>query len=89
MVLKGVLEFFVCWWGVYFIPDGERVYKWFLAFLPESPQKSGGRRRNRDGRGPLHDRTGHHVGPMRGYAFGVLFVLHVPSAALLRAGGRF
>jgi len=86
MVLKGVLEFFVVLVvAIYFIADGERVYKWFLAFLPEIH-----RQKTAVAGEEIATVVGHYmIGQVitsalcATYAFGVLFVLHVPSAALL------
>jgi len=84
-VLKGVLEFFVVLVvAIYFIADAKGCINGF-GFPPEIHRQktAGGRRRNRDGRG--HYMIGQVITSAlcAAYAFGVLFVLHVPSAALL------
>jgi predicted PurR-regulated permease PerM len=93
VVLEGLVGFFlVLIVAVYFIADGERVYKWFLAFLPESQ-----RQKMAVAVGEVATVVGYY---MRGqlitsvlcaaYAFTVLTALQVPNALLLAvAAGIF
>ena len=85
-VLEGLLGFFVVLiLAIYFLADGERVYEWLLAFLPEIQ-----RQKIAVAGEEIATVVGHYmVGQVitsvlcAAYAFGVLIVLHVPSAALL------
>ena len=86
IVLEGLFGFFVVLIvAIYFLADGERVYKWFLGFLPEVQ-----RHKMAVASEEVATVVGHYVvGQVitsvlcAAYAFGVLAVLHVPSAALL------
>lgn len=86
VILESSIKFFVVLIvAIYFLVDGERVYKWLLAFLPEVQRKklalAGEEVATVVGR--------YMVGQVitsvlcAAYAFGVLRVLHVPSALLL------
>ena len=85
-VLESLIGFFlVLVVAIYFLADGERVYKWFLAFLPEIQ-----RQKMAVAGEEIATVVGHYmVGQVitsvlcAAYAFGVLIVLQVPSAALL------
>ena len=70
---------------IYFLADGERVYKWLLAFLPEIQ-----RQKIAVAGEEIASVVGHYViGQVitsvlcAAYAFGVLIVFRVPNAALL------
>jgi len=86
VVLEGLIGFFlVLIVAIYFLADGERVYKWLLSFLPEV-------QRNKMAIAGEEVATvvGHYVvGQVitsvlcAAYAFGVLAFLHVPGAVLL------
>jgi predicted PurR-regulated permease PerM len=86
IVLESLLGFFlVLIVAIYFLADGERVYKWFLAFLPKIQ-----RQRMAVAGEEIATVVGHYmVGQVitsvlcAAYAFGVLIVLRVPSAVLL------
>jgi predicted PurR-regulated permease PerM len=86
VVLEGVIGFFVVLIvAIYFLADGERVYKWLLAFLPEA-QRSKLAVAGEEIATVVGD---YMVGQVitsvlcAAYVFGVLTALHVPSAALL------
>ncbi|WP_395741127.1 AI-2E family transporter [Prosthecobacter sp.] len=83
--LKGLIEFLVIViTSIYFLSDGERVYRWLLAFLPARHRKKLG--------AAAPEIAGVVSGYMSGqlitsllcgaYAFCVLSLLHVPDAAL-------
>ena len=85
-VLEGLIGFFlVLIVAIYFLADGERVYKWCVAFLPEIQ-----RQKTEAAGEEIATVVGHYMlGQVitsvlcAAYAFGVLIVLHVPEAALL------
>jgi predicted PurR-regulated permease PerM len=71
--------------AIYFLADGERVYKWLLAFLPEIQ-----RQKIAVAGEEIASVVGHYmIGQVitsvlcAAYAFGVLIVFRVPNAALL------
>ncbi len=86
IVLEGLLGFFVALIvSIYFLADGERVYQWLLAFLPQTQ-----RQKMAVAGEEIATIVGHYmVGQLITsvlcaiYAFGVLMAFHVPSAALL------
>lgn len=86
VALNGLIEFFVVLIvAVYFVADGDRVYQWLLAFLPEVH-----RRKMAEASPEIASVVGHYmVGQVitsalaGGYAFVVLQILHVPNAMLL------
>ncbi len=86
LVLEALLGFFVALMvSIYFLADGERVYQWLLAFLPQTQ-----RQKMAVAGEEIATVVGHYmVGQVitsvlcAVYSFGVLFVLGVPSAALL------
>ena len=86
IALEALLGFFIALViAIYFLSDGERVYKWFLAFLPQSQ-----RQKMAEAGEEIATVVGHYmVGQVitsvlcAVYAFGVLIILQVPSAALL------
>jgi predicted PurR-regulated permease PerM len=85
-VLESLVGFFVVLIvAIYFLADGERVYKWLLAFLPEIQ-----RQKIAVAGEEIASVVGHYViGQVitsvlcAAYAFGVLIVFRVPNAALL------
>jgi predicted PurR-regulated permease PerM len=71
--------------AVYFVADGERVYRWLLAFLPDAHRK-----KVRQASIEIEDVVSSYmIGQLitsllcGGFVFTILTVLHVPSAALL------
>ncbi len=86
ILLESLVEFFlVLIVAVYFLADGERVYKWLLAFLPKVQ-----REKVAMAGGEIASVVGHYtLGQVitsvlcAVYAFLVLVLLHVPNAALL------
>ena len=86
IVLEGILGFFVALIvAIYFLADGERVYQWLLAFLPQSQ-----RHKMAIAGEEFATIVGHYMAGQlitsvlcAAYAFGVLIILGVPSAALL------
>jgi predicted PurR-regulated permease PerM len=86
VVLKSLLEFFVVLVvAIYFIADGERVYKWFLAFLPEIHRQKAELAGEEIATVVSHYMVGQVITSVLCalYAFGVLVLLHVPNAVLL------
>lgn len=71
--------------AVYFVADGERVYRWLLAFLPEAHRKKAGAASLEIGTVVGSYMIGQLITSLLCgvYAFTVLSVLHVPNAALL------
>ena len=86
VVVRGIGEFLIVLVvAVYFVADGERVYRWLLAFFPE-------RHRQKASEASAEFATvvsGYMIGQLITsllcgiYVFGMLSVLHVPNAALL------
>lgn len=71
--------------AVYFVADGERVYRWLLAFLPDVHRKKVGEASEEIGTVVSSYMIGQLITSLfcGGYAFAILSLLHVPSAALL------
>jgi predicted PurR-regulated permease PerM len=71
--------------AVYFVADGERVYRWLLAFLPESHRKKTAEAALEIGNVVSNYMFGQLItSTICGVsAFTILSVLHVPNAALL------
>ena len=71
--------------AVYFVADGERVYRWLLAFLPESHRKKVGEATVEIGTVVSSYMLGQLITSLLCgvFVFTILTVLHVPSAALL------
>ncbi len=71
--------------AVYFVADGERVYRWLLAFLPEVHRKKAGEASLEIGTVVSSYMIGQLITSLicGVFAFTILSVLHVPNAALL------
>ena len=71
--------------AVYFVADGERVYRWLLAFLPEAHRKKAGEASVEIGTVVGSYMLGQLITSLLCgvFVFTILTVLHVPSAALL------
>lgn len=71
--------------AVYFVADGERVYRWLLAFLPELHRKKLGEATVEIGTVVSSYMLGQLITSLLCgvFVFTILSVLHVPSAALL------
>jgi predicted PurR-regulated permease PerM len=71
--------------AIYFLADGERVYKWFLAFLPEIERQKVSVAAEEVATVVSHYVVGQVITSVlcAAYAFGVLVVFHVPDATLL------
>ncbi len=71
--------------AVYFVADGERVYRWLLAFLPEFHRKKVGEAAVEIGTVVSSYMLGQLITSLLCgvFVFTILSVLHVPSAALL------
>ncbi len=71
--------------AVYFVADGERVYRWLLAFLPDVHRKKAGQASEEIGTVVSHYMIGQLITSLLCgvYTFTILSVLHVPNAALL------
>lgn len=86
IAVTALVEFFVMLiLAIYFLVDGQRVYQWLLAFLPERHRK-----KMAAASPEIASVVGHYMAGQLitsvlcgGYAFLVLTILHVPSAALL------
>ena len=86
MVLNGLFEFFlVLIIAIYFVADGERLYQWCIAFLPEKD-----RREMATASDEVTDVASHYIvgqfitsALCATFAFLVLSFFHVPNAALL------
>jgi predicted PurR-regulated permease PerM len=86
VVLKGLAEFLVVLVvAVYFVADGERVYKWLLAFLPEKHRKKAAAASPQIAEVVSSYMIGQLITSLLcgTYAFIILSLLHVPNAALL------
>jgi predicted PurR-regulated permease PerM len=86
VVFEGFIGFFVVLIvAIYFLADGERVYKWLLAFLPEAQRQKLGLAGAEVATVVGHYMVGQVITSVlcAAYAFGVLSALHVPSAVLL------
>jgi len=81
-----VIEFFVVLiLAFYFVVDGERIYRWLIAFFPEHYRRKIDRTADE-----FTSVVGHYIAGnlltsvlAAVYAFAVLQILHVPAAALL------
>jgi predicted PurR-regulated permease PerM len=71
--------------AVYFVADGERVYRWLLAFLPEVHRKKAGEASVEIGTVVSSYMLGQLITSLLCgfFAFASLSILHVPNAALL------
>ena len=86
VVFEGFIGFFVVLIvAIYFLADGERVYQWLLAFLPEAQRQKMGLAGEEVATVVGHYMVGQVITSVlcAAYAFGVLSALHVPSAVLL------
>jgi len=86
VVFEGFIGFFVVLVvALYFLADGERVYKWLLAFLPETQRHKMALAGEEIATVVGHYMIGQVITSVlcAVYAFGVLSALHVPSAVLL------
>ena len=86
VVFEGFIGFFVVLIvAIYFLADGERVYKWLLAFLPEAQRQKMALAGEEVATVVGHYMIGQVITSVlcAAYAFGVLSALHVPSAVLL------
>ena len=86
VVLEGLIGFItVLIVAIYFLADGERVYKWFLVFLPETQRQKMALAGEEVATVVGHYMVGQVITSVlcAAYAFGVLSALHVPSAVLL------
>ena len=86
VVFEGFIGFFVVLIvAIYFLADGERVYKWLLAFLPEAQRQKMALAGEEVATVVGHYMVGQVITSVlcAAYAFGVLSALHVPSAVLL------
>lgn len=86
VVLESLVGFFIVLVvAIYFLADGERVYKWLLAFLPETQRQKMALAGEEIATVVGHYMVGQAITSVlcAAYAFGVLSVLHVPSAVLL------
>jgi predicted PurR-regulated permease PerM len=86
VVLEGLIGFItVLIVAIYFLADGERVYKWFLVFLPEAQRQKMALAGEEVATVVGHYMVGQVITSVlcAAYAFGVLSALHVPSAVLL------
>ena len=73
--------------AIYFVADGERVYEWLLAFLPEKHRRKMGEASEEIASVVGHYMIGQVITSVlcAVYAFLVLELLHVPNALLLAA----
>ncbi len=73
--------------AIYFVADGERVYEWLLAFLPEKHRRKMGEASEEIASVVGHYMIGQFITSVlcAVYAFFVLSLLHVPNALLLAA----
>jgi predicted PurR-regulated permease PerM len=81
-----LFEFFmVLIFAIYFVADGERLYRWLVAFLPEKDRRKMAAASDEFASVASHYIIGQLITSAlcAAYAFGVLQVLHVPNAALL------
>jgi predicted PurR-regulated permease PerM len=86
VAIGSLLEFFVVLVvAVYFVADGERVFSWLVAFLPEMHRRKMGMASPEIAEVVGHYMVGQIITSVLAgiYAFFVLRFLHVPSAALL------
>jgi predicted PurR-regulated permease PerM len=86
VALEGLGQFLVVLvLAVYFVADGERVYRWLLAFLPESHRRKTGEASLEIGTVVSSYMIGQLITSLFCgiFAFTILSVLHVPNAALL------
>ena len=86
VVLEGCIGFFIVLVvAIYFLVDGERVYKWLLAFLPEVQRQKMALAGEEIATVVGHYMVGQVITSVlcAVYAFGVLSALHVRSAVLL------
>ena len=86
VVLEGCIGFFIVLVvAVYFLADGGQVYKWLLAFLPESQRNKMGLAGEEVATVVGHYMVGQVITSVlcAVYAFGVLSIFHVRSAVLL------
>ncbi len=86
LAVQGLGEFLIVLvLAVYFVADGERVYRWLLAFLPEVHRKKTGEASLEIGTVVSSYMIGQLITSLfcGVYVFIILSVLHVPSAALL------
>jgi len=83
---RGLAEFLIVLvLAVYLVADGERVYRWLLAFLPELQRKKVGAASLEIGTVVSSYMFGQLITSLLSgaYAFTILSLLHVPNAALL------
>lgn len=86
VAVQGLGEFLIVLvLAVYFVADGERVYRWLLAFLPEVHRNKAGEASLEIGMVVSSYMIGQLITSLLCgvYVFIILSVLHVPSAALL------
>src|SRR4051812_993967 len=71
--------------AIYFVAEGERVYNWLLAFLPEKHRRKMAQASEEITSVASHYMAGQFITSVlcAVYAFVVLKILHVPNAALL------
>lgn len=86
VALQGLAEFLIVLVvAIYFVADGERVYRWLLAFLPEAHRD----KTNKASIEIAEVVSSYMLGQLitsllcGAYVFTILCVLHVPNAALL------
>ena len=83
---RGLIEFLIVLvLAIYFVADGERVYRWLLAFLPELQRQKAGAASLEIGTVISSYMLGQLITSLLcgGYAFAILSLLHVPNATLL------
>ena len=86
VAFEGFIGFFVVLIvAIYFLADGERVYQWLLAFLPEDQRQKMALAGEEVATVVSHYMVGQVITSVlcAAYAFGVLSALHVPNAVLL------
>ena len=86
VIFEGFIGFFIVLVvAIYFLADGERVYKWLLAFLPEVQRQKIALAGEEVATVVGHYMIGQVITSVlcTVYAFGVLSAFHVPSAVLL------
>jgi predicted PurR-regulated permease PerM len=86
VAVRGLAEFLIVLVvAVYFVADGERVYRWLLAFLPEVHRRKVGEASAEIVEVVSSYMLGQLITSLLcgAYAFTILSILHVPNAALL------
>jgi predicted PurR-regulated permease PerM len=86
IALEGLAGFFVVLVvALYFVADGARIFEWLIAFLPETHRKKSAEASEEITSVVAHYMVGQIITSVlcSAYAYIVLKVLHVPSAALL------